>query len=536
VGLAGALFFGRQLDWGARRQRLRRAWDRLGAAGQLVVTALAGGLLYLTSWLTWGQELVSVTRRFGDAVPIAVTALTAGLFYFSPSLVLALLALAALFVLFYLRLDLALAFTALFFPFYLQYRLLWQRGFSMVEVCTLLTLAAWLLHSFRPALSALRTSANGAARPWWSRLTLSDWAVLAYLVIATLSTLVAEHAAVAIREYRLVILEPVLYYLVLRSVRLDRPALWRVAGFFVLGAVAVAGIGLFEYLTGADPITAEGGLVRVRSVYGSPNNLALYLDRALPLAVAVALMGQSRARRWAYAAAALVLALTTALTFSRGALLLGVPAGLTVVVLGWRGRRALWALAAAAAAGLLSLPLLARVPRFAGLLDLSSGTSFFRLRLWVSAWRMFLDHPWLGVGPDNFLYFYRGRYILPEAWEEPDLSHPHNLVLDFLTRVGVFGFLAGLALLLAFWRRALTNHRRLAGSDLLPLNLGLMGAVAAMLAHGLVDHSFFLVDLSFVFFLALGLVHHLGAVAVEAEPPSADQLRFKRDWASPNHA
>jgi O-antigen ligase len=132
---------------------------------------------------------------------------------------------------------------------------------------------------------------------------------------------------------------------------------------------------------------------------------------------------------------------------------------------------------------------------------------------------MFLDHPWLGVGPDNFLYFYRGRYILPEAWEEPDLSHPHNLVLDFLTRVGVFGFLAGLALLLAFWRRALTNHRRLAGSDLLPLNLGLMGAVAAMLAHGLVDHSFFLVDLSFVFFLALGLVHHLSRLApTDAKP------------------
>jgi hypothetical protein len=34
---------------------------------------------------------------------------------------------------------------------------------------------------------------------------------------------------------------------------------------------------------------------------------------------------------------------------------------------------------------------------------------------------------------------------------------------------------------------------------------GLAGALAAVLAHGLVDHSFFLVDLAFVFYLILGV-------------------------------
>jgi hypothetical protein len=518
LGLAGMAIFGRQLDWTHQRARLRHAWDRLGATGQLVVTAVVSALLYFTSWLTWGNELVAVTRRFGDAVPIAVTALTAGLFYFSPSLLLALAALALLFVLFYLRLDLALAFCALFFPFYLQYRLLWQRGFSMVEVCVLLTLGAWLLQRLRPTLAALLPRANGHARSnLWSSFTLADWSVLAYFVVATLSTALASERLVAIREYRLVILEPVVFYLVLRGTRLDRPALWRVVDFFILGAVAVALIGLFEYVTRVDVITAEGGLLRIRSVYGSPNNLALYLGRALPLAVSVAIVGRHRARRLAYFVAALVLAAATVLTYSRGALLLGVPAGLAVVLLGWRGRKAMWLLGGALAAGLAALPLAARLPRFAGLLDLSSGTSFFRTRLWVSAWRMFVDNPLLGVGPDNFLYVYRSRYILPEAWEEPDLSHPHNLALDFLTRVGVLGFITGVLMQIAFWRQALRNHVRLvanpAGRDLLALNLGLLGLMADMLAHGLVDHAFFLVDLAYVFFLALGLVHHLALLS-----------------------
>ena len=38
----------------------------------------------------------------------------------------------------------------------------------------------------------------------------------------------------------------------------------------------------------------------------------------------------------------------------------------------------------------------------------------------------------------------------------------------------------------------------------LPVAAGLSGALAAMLIHGLVDHSFFLVDLAFIFYLMLG--------------------------------
>ena len=56
---------------------------------------------------------------------------------------------------------------------------------------------------------------------------------------------------------------------------------------------------------------------------------------------------------------------------------------------------------------------------------------------------MIRDHPLFGVGLDNFLYAYRGRYILDAAWQEPNLNHPHNIILDFATRLGLLGLLAG---------------------------------------------------------------------------------------------
>jgi O-antigen ligase len=137
---------------------------------------------------------------------------------------------------------------------------------------------------------------------------------------------------------------------------------------------------------------------------------------------------------------------------------------------------------------------------------------------------MFRDHPLLGVGLDNFLYQYRSHYILPEAWQEPNLSHPHNIVFDYLSRLGFLGFAAGLWLQVAFWRMALQVYQRLAASvrivgarhaapvedrDLLALTAGLMASMADMLAHGLVDNSFFLVDLAFAFCLTLALMQHL---------------------------
>ena len=125
-------------------------------------------------------------------------------------------------------------------------------------------------------------------------------------------------------------------------------------------------------------------------------------------------------------------------TYSKGALLLGLPVGVTTVLLvgAWRSRKhwPIWTLGASFIAGVLGLLGLTRTLRFADLTNLTSGTGFFRIKLWHSAWRMALDHPALGVGPDNFLYAYRTRYVLPSAWQELNLSHPHNLILDLANR------------------------------------------------------------------------------------------------------
>jgi putative inorganic carbon (HCO3(-)) transporter len=444
--------------------------------------------------------------RLDDRLMLGITAGAAILLYITVGTIPVLTALGLVAVLLFLRPKMGLPLIALALPFYQLGRPLLGKVFSMVEILALLTavggIGRWILGLGRSKPGKTRHAPGFTS--YVSRFTALDWGVIALIAVGALSLLWAEYGRVAAREYRTVVLESAIFYGLLRAMVRERRDAWRVADAWVLGGAAIAVVGLSQWAQGQNLITAEG-VWRARGFYGSPNNLALYLGRVLPLGVAIVLWARRGWRRWTYGLAALLMAAALFLTYSRGAWLLGVPISLLFLA-AMRGRRAL-----AVAVGLLLvvaviLVLVVGAGRLTSLLDTTEGTTFFRLQLWQSSWAMIRDHPLLGVGLDNFLYHYRTYYVLPDAWEEFDLSHPHNLVFDFWLRLGLPGLIVLVWLLAAFFRRSWRAYRALPeGSERL-LVLGLMGGMVDFLAHGLVDNAYFLVDLAFVFMLMLALV------------------------------
>jgi len=91
----------------------------------------------------------------------------------------------------------------------------------------------------------------------------------------------------------------------------------------------------------------------------------------------------------------------------------------------------------------------------------------------------------------------------PQASREPCLSHPHNEILDFWLSTGLVGLAAFLWLLAVFWVQCVRLYPACGA-----LLLGTMGAVVAMLIHGLVDNSYFLPDLALIFWLLCGFVSY----------------------------
>jgi len=431
--------------------------------------------------------------------------------------------------------EVGLPLVALALPFYQLGKPLLGKVFSMVEILTLLSLLAWALDWATAARAApgtgQRTSLGSLAR----KLTALDWSVLGLLVVGLASLLWAEHGRVAAREFRTVLLEGAAYYGLLRVTASRRRSAWCVVDAWMVGGVLIGLVGLWQWVSGQNLVTAEG-VWRVRGFYGSPNNLALYLGRLLPLGVAVAAwyrplpdletkQGGKGAlwRRWGYTGAALVMAAALLLTYSRGAWMLGVPASLLFLA-GMRGRRAF--LVVVGTLALVSIVLLAAVGvgRLSSVVNAAEGTTFFRLQLWQSSLSMIREHPLLGLGLDNFLYWYRTRYVLPTAWEEFNLSHPHNLVLDFWLRLGLSGLLMLFWLLVAFFRRGWRAHRLVGKTNQWPLVAGIMAGMVNFVAHGLVDNAFFLVDLAFVFMLMLVLVQEVATVTPSLRLTGAGEL------------
>lgn len=475
---------------------------------QPVLALLASLLLMLGMLLTWGDALPAFFRR--ESLHPLLALLTAGLVLLQPGPLLILLALLLLFVLIYIRPALGLMLTLLWAPFYLFPLQLFQYAFPLAEVLVLLTTLAWVTRQLVHRAQRFKENkelTTPQLQQQRRRLQGLDLVMIAWVFLGVLALSWSDQRGPALTELRVLFIEPALFYLVFRhEARALRTRILLTDALLTAGLL-VALIGLWLFFRGEGVITAEGGARRLVSVYGSPNNAALFLGRCLPFALAWALPGTRAIRRWLALVLVVVLLLALALTQSAGALFLGLPLSLAAMLLLQWHRRALLPLLGLGAAGALGVAIAPGIsPRFARLLDLGSGTIHVRLQLWQSSLAMLRADPLRGLGLDQFLYAYRGTWILPNAWREPNLSHPHNILLDFWLRLGIAGPLLLLALLLTFWRSALRAFRSASSHGSRVLLAGSMGSMVSLIAHGLVDNSVFVHDLVYVFVLLAGLV------------------------------
>jgi O-antigen ligase len=519
--MLGAIYFRRKADWGSFGRKVSALWSRLSNRQQTIVAVITALVVYATAWMAWGVDLASAYRRAGDTNNIIATLAVASIFYISPWLILTIVSGLALLALIILRLDLGLALVALFAPFFFLPRQLFESAFSMSELILVMCVVSFAL---RQAYSVKR---NKSLTHHALRMTMLDWSVLALLIISASAVLLADYRTFALREFRVIILEPIIYYALIRAARLDRQAIWRIVDFLLLAGVLVAVIGLVQYALNFNIITAEEGARRLRSVYGSPNNVGLFLGRVFPIGLALLLLGHGR-RRVLYGLALIPITAAILLSQSRGAIFIGLP--LSILAIGLlAGGRWLWASLGVIAVGAIAAIPLLNSPRIQAIFSGGGETSFFRLALWKSAVQMIRDRPLFGVGPDNFLYAYRGRYLLPEAWQESSLSHPHNVILDFAARLGLIGLSVFIWMQIAFWVTAFRALRkakaalkpdhgthRLSSAAEAGLLIGLMASMINFLTHGLVDASYFVVDLAIVFMLTLALVQEVDRVAIQS--------------------
>lgn len=129
-------------------------------------------------------------------------------------------------------------------------------------------------------------------------------------------------------------------------------------------------------------------------------------------------------------------------------------------------------------------------------------SSLVRIEIWKTAIAIGRDHPVFGIGPGTFELAYRetAPIALGQAPLEWLVAKPHNLYLNLWIETGLLG-LVGMLIFFGSSLRRMFRGRTMSSV--------FAASLVAMLAHGLVDTTFFKNDLAVIsaVIVALGLVY-----------------------------
>ena len=256
------------------------------------------------------------------------------------------------------------------------------------------------------------------------------------------------------------------------------------------------------------------GAVRLSGLTFSPNHAAMIAERGMWVAAALYGLAKTKPARAMSAAAVALHAAALFATISRGALLLGLPAGLLWTLTGRRYRQAPHLDADSQPNGRSKIGLVAASALAVGLLLYGWGTNFgplwdrltdaepiqARLDIWQYGAELISEASPLGPGPDRFAMHMDRAPFNPGI--SPDLHHPHNVLLESILRWGGWGLLPILILLPLLWTGL--RHRSRDTCDL--MGTGLAAALVAGLAHSLVDTFWMLPDVAAMNLALAGLL------------------------------
>jgi len=338
----------------------------------------------------------------------------------------------------------------------------------------------------RPDLAAFRTL------PVRAMLT----AFVATLVAIALSAIHAQHLGEVVREafkdgeYLLLFLGAVAAFATDPD---DRP-FWRTLEFAV---VLVCCSALAEFALGAHSGLFVRGqsLPRIAGALEGPNQLAGYLDVALPVLVARALVHRDRV----LVGVILLATITDVLTISRSGIV-GAAIGVIVVLLVLRPfSSAAWRFAGVmvliAAFG-IALALRAGVPTGYFTLDQATQSADHlgnRSQLYRAAIALWRTSPVVGVGAGNY------ELDLDEVGLRGVRTHANSIYLQSLAETGILGLLATVALFaVTIVTLARSRVRR-------PLVVGALGAAVALASHQVFDDLFFFPKVASAYWLVVGV-------------------------------
>lgn len=380
----------------------------------------------------------------------------------------------------------------------------------------------------------------------WLRIKKSAWQkrskkypyyleISAILIAAWMGLAVAQFNFGALGIFKAYFLEPIMLYLVIINYGKgsERKFIWPLT----IAALLVSFFAIYQQITGSfiiNPFWAALETRRVTSIFPYPNALGLYLAPIFFLIIALFFSYPRRSnlivasKKILLIIAAFASLLAIFFARSEGALIGIIGAAFIVALLATKKSRKL----AIAIFILVFIALISYPPAWnytkkkATLMDLSGQ---IRRQQWSETMSMLNDgHLITGAGLNNYQitvapFHQDGIFVKnddPEwhrhvvwneeyrkkMWQPVEIYlYPHNIFLNFWSEIGLLGALLFTSLIIRYFYDAIKLLTVLDKKKRCLL-LGLIGAMSALVIHGLVDVPYFKNDLAILFWLLIALL------------------------------
>ncbi len=300
----------------------------------------------------------------------------------------------------------------------------------------------------------------------------------------------------------------ILFSIVLSNAVEGRRQLDTLIVLMVLAGTAVAGYGILQYLFGwgyqsaawVDSDMFSSISFRVPSTLENPNMLGQYLILLIPVGGAKLLSAKDWLSRGFYFVCCGIMCVCMILTFSRGAWLGLLFAGM-VFVLFLNPRLIL--LAPFALVALYFVLPEAVISRFTSIGNLGDNSTSYRVFIWMGVLAMLKDYWMCGIGPGDGAF----NMVYPAySYNQIVAPHSHNLFLQIICDAGIVALVVFLILLFVYFRMMCSAISREKNWARRMLQIAFTAGVCGFLVQAMTDYSFYNYRVMFLFwaYLALG--------------------------------
>ena len=299
----------------------------------------------------------------------------------------------------------------------------------------------------------------------------------------------------------------ILFAVVLGNAVSNRRQLDTLIFLMVLAGTAVAAYGILQYIfrwgyqsaAWVDSDMFSGIEFRVPSTLENPNMLGQYFLLAIPLGGAKLLSSREWGARIFYLCCCGLMCVCMLLTFSRGAWLALLFAGLVFVL--FLNPRLILLAPFALIALYFVLPETV-ITRFTSIGDLSDDSTSYRLYIWLGTLAMLKDYWLCGIGPGEDAF----NMVYPAySYNAITAPHSHNLFLQIVCDVGITALVVFILLLFVYFRMLCSALSREKDWTSRMLQIAFTSGACGFMVQAMTDYSFYNYRVMFLFFVFLAL-------------------------------